>query len=107
MAKTVEKVREKGLSSVGGLMAADPISRKVVDKGVKKIDSKLKSKGAFLESTLSKNEDKAAAEKATQEESIALQSQKEQLNLLEADDVAGRRKLLRKTGGRQSLIASR
>jgi len=106
MAKATEKVRHVGIKALGASTPYEPLSQKSV-KEVEKLNKKAEKKGLFVESTLSRNEDKADAEKKTQEESIALQSQKEQMALLEADDVAGRRKLLRKTGGRQSLIASR
>ena len=50
---------------------------------------------------------KAAERSAKQErELIARQKQREQTNLAESEDELARRRLLRETGGRRSLIAS-
>jgi hypothetical protein len=50
---------------------------------------------------------RAKAARAGQLELVGRQRQKEELRLAEAEDVIGRRRLLSRTGGRQSLIASR
>jgi hypothetical protein len=52
---------------------------------------------------------KGQAEKAQrkQQQMIARQTQQEQLRLAEAESEIGRKKLLRRAGGRRSLIASR
>lgn len=57
------------------------------------------------ETQKAKKEAQAAARE--QRQSLARQEQQEKVRLAEAEDETARRRLLRRTGGRQSLIASR
>ena len=103
MAATGEKIRRKGLD-LG--FADDPI-KKATGKQLKRLDTKIQKKGGFIESNLAEAGREAKAAKRVQQESIARQQQQESLKLAEAESEVARRRLLRRTGGRQSLIASR
>lgn len=106
MAKQGEKIRKRGLHGISMAAPGDPLT-KGVEVAAKKLDDKLQEKGAFFESSLAKSQREAEAAEKEQKEEIALQSQQESLRLAEAEDESARRKLLRRKGGRRSLIASR
>ena len=76
--------KSAGLMFGGSAQAAHDVARDVVD---------------------AKKEAKAAEKK--QREGIARQEQQEKLQLAESEDEIARRRLLKRAGGRQSLIASR
>lgn len=75
--------------------------------GLKQLDKKLEQKGFFPDSNIAEARKESKAAKKKQQEQIGLQRQQIQLQQAEAEDVVGRKRLLRKTGGRQSLIATR
>lgn len=104
MAETSEKVRRKGLKL--GFAGPDPIS-KATQKGLMKLDTKIQEKGGFIESNLAESRRESKAAKKEQKRAIARQEQQEQLKLAEAESEVGRRRLLKTTGGRRSLVASR
>lgn len=72
----------------------------------KKLDKKLSDKGVFADDRRNKKKDQAREASKTQREAIGQQRLKEEARLAEAEDEIGRTKLLRRTGGRRSLIAS-
>jgi len=78
----------------------------LIDPLQKKIDKKLSKKGVFADDRKIKKEGEAKEASRLQREEIGQQRIKENIRLAEADDDIGRAKLLRKTGGRRSLIAS-
>jgi len=106
MAKASEKVRQRGLDIPSRILPFDPAIRGA-QKVTKALDRKLQNKGAFFESNLAKQQRKAEATKKTQETKIGKQRQAEELRLAQAESDIGQRKLLRRLGGRQSLIASK
>lgn len=74
---------------------------------IRKLDKKAEKKGFFAESNLQKASEEKKAAAREQKSIIGQQRQAESLRLAEAESDVGRAKLLRKTGGRRSLIASR
>lgn len=109
MAETGEKIRRKGLSlgrKLAPMSGADPITNKTFDLA-EKADRKIQKKGGFIESTQAEAGREAKAAKKKQEEGILRQTQREELKLAEAESEISKRRLLRSTGGRRSLMAKR
>lgn len=106
MGSGVKKVRKAGLGLSARVTPGDPLN-KAIGKFQHRLDEKLESKGAFAESTAVKKSEKKKETEREQKNIIGRQKQRETLRLAEAESDVGRAKLLRKTGGRRSLIASR
>lgn len=106
MAGGIEKLRKSSIELPRRLLPGDPITKGLVGLH-RRVDKSLGDRGAFFETTLSDAKRKADSTKKEQEQRIGKQKQVETLKLAETESEIGRRKLLRTTGGRRSLIASR
>jgi hypothetical protein len=93
MARGVENVRH----AAGRL---DPLVTRNIQKEVEK-------RGGSLSSSLAKGQREKSAARTEANRRIAVQRQREEARLAETESEVGRKRLLRTTGGRQSLIASR
>ncbi len=100
MAKGTQNVR-RALNPTS-LMPGDPLSKKLKAEA-RRAERKTEEKGFTPETA------HLEAKEAEREQKIEVKKRKqvETLKLAEAESEVGRRKLMRKTGGRRSLIASR
>lgn len=96
MAITGGKIAKK-LRNIGSF--GDPTG--LVAKGTKSLERK----GFFPTANLAKQKTKEKEAEKTKKLSIRKQGQSEGLRLAEITDEIGRARLLRRTGGRQSLVA--
>ncbi len=89
--------------SAFGPVGGDKIGKEI---GLGRVDKELRERGASPTENFAQQRQETEAAEKTKRSRIARQRQQEQLRLMETESEIGRRKLLRRTGGRQSLIAS-